>query len=196
MKKNGWFFLVASLFIFMFFSFVSALTAGEDNSSVKNTIERNWSAGLCVSDYKCGEFGPCVDNSRTRICDDIKCGRALIMKYSPCLESCESNLVCGEWDSCTYGRRTEDVFERKIGFVGYKQRECTDTKNCIHDFLEEEPCREITNVVFRPAEECGQKVTNAYEENSDRVIATIKTSKNGALQSLVFVQGEREYCAS
>ena len=169
----------------------SVVNVGNYNDSVSSI-----NGAECFSEYKCEDWGECIEGLRSRVCEDIKCNRRAIIERKFCDElTCKPQVKCSGWSDCVYTDKTEDILGGKIKFGGYRNRVCRDATGCIDSFTEEGSCEESYDLELREVEECGQSYMAAIDPLSRKEIAKINLEswKNKRLD-LIFTSGNAAYC--
>lgn len=134
----------------------------------------NFVSADCFPEYKCGEWGECVEDLTTRICKDIKCDAEDITERKFCGSAeCEPDIFCEEWSNCNYFDKTSDIINEKVIFEGVKERVCTDSAKCIDSFVEKEGCSLSVPVKIRRTEWCGEQLVEILDEVGN-VVGRIK----------------------
>ncbi len=179
--------LIVSGFVIFFFIFSLRVSAA-DNSTM----------GECFPEYHCGEWAECIEGLRSRVCEDLKCGRRDIIERKFCDElTCKPEIKCTEWSECVYTDKTEDIFGGKIRFGGYRSRACRDLTGCVDNFNEESTCEETFDLELKEISQCNQTYMVAIDPLSGREIAKISlTAWENKRLDLIFTEGKSPYCPS
>src|SRR3989344_2569636 len=166
--KRGKFLLLAAAFvlIFVFLFRVEAASSVANNKNDSDSVSLVNSAE-CFSEYRCEDWGECIEGLRSRTCEDMKCGRRAIIERKFCDElTCKPQIKCSSWGDCIYIDKTEDILGGKIKFGGYRSRVCRDLTGCIDGFTEESSCEESYDIELREVKECGQRYMVAIDSLS------------------------------
>ncbi len=155
-------------------------------------------ATQCYPEYKCENWGPCIEGLESRVCIDLKCDKKEIIERKFCEElSCKPLIKCSEWSECTYTDKTENILEGNIKFGGYKNRDCKDITKCIDPYSEERSCEDIYTIELEKITQCNENYMVATDPLSGKEIARINLDswKNKKLD-LIFLEGKSVYCSS
>ncbi len=194
MKRRGSVFILCASVILLF---VILFRVSAASSSVNNTDAASLvNSAECFSEYKCEDWGECIEGLRSRTCEDTKCDRRAIIERKFCDElTCKPQVKCTSWSDCVYTDKTEDIFGGKIRFGGYRSRVCRDATGCIDSFTEEGSCEEFYDLELREVKECGISYMAAIDPLSRKEIAKINLDswKNKRLD-LAFTSGNTAYC--
>jgi hypothetical protein len=149
----------------------------------------------CTPNYVCGEWGGCIDGISKRYCADTKCLQDDIIERRFCKLNCVPNYVCGEWGECVYTEKIQNVFEGKLSFVGYEERNCEDPTGCGIPFKEERFCEGVYNLDIKRVSECGVEFLVASDPSSNQPLAKLPVNSIAKNKiDIVFVQSETVYC--
>jgi hypothetical protein len=155
------------------------------------------SAQECFPQYICSDWSKCDDGLQTRTCTDSKCGRRDLVERQFCIPGCTPEITCDSWSQCAYTDKTQDIFEGKFQFGGYRSRFCYDQNGCVESFTEEGICGDSTDLDLVVVKECGVKYLAALDPASKRPIAKIDLeSWKEEKFDLVFTQQSEGFCPS
>ena len=155
-------------------------------------------SSACFPNYKCGEWGVCEEDLSSRTCVDTSCGAKDIIERQFCGDAaCDSKIECGDWSSCNYFDKTNDIIEEKLIFEGSKERICYDKENCVSSFVEVESCSASTPVKVKKTTWCGKELVEIFDNEGNtvgRVQETQVTKKVSRVDISFLRENSPDYC--
>jgi parallel beta-helix repeat protein len=112
---------------------------------------------------------------------------------------CKITPNCSDWGACGAEYTYSDLVEGKFKFQGFQERDCNDSAQCLKKpFKEHQYCNVTTNLTAKPAEKCGEKYLELYEQPTNELVARIReqTLTNTTKVFISFTQANfSQYCA-